>query len=344
VTEPTEREWLEGLRMEDREPVSADVALVREALQLLASDVPIEEVSLPRDALAALARLEARIAELTAQVETPPTAYIKFFHSLQDVDPELALHEGVPRALPPGAKYFSVRLAHLSEVEKASPDEWVNVARSYKVRAEEAEARVVELEGALGRATVALHRYADEQQWLNHREYRVLPGVHGNAEASIALAEIALRIGAFGDDCTFCEQADRAQRDDEARLRDRRSREAYKLLREEWQKERDRAEAAETLARRCVVALEVADKEASIAHDAIWSDEVRGIGGTGFGILHDNERDDSAQSAIWRLHDVVRAALVPCCILPLRHRSGAAPGCGANQMTHSPEWMEERDE
>ena len=62
MTEPTEREWLEGLRMEDREPVSADVALVREALQLLASDVPIEEVSLPRDALAALARLKARIA------------------------------------------------------------------------------------------------------------------------------------------------------------------------------------------------------------------------------------------------------------------------------------------
>ncbi len=51
-------------------------------------------------------------------------------------------------------------------------------------------------------------------------------------------------------------------------------------------------------------ALKTADKEASIVHDAIWAQEVKSAG-----ILHDDERPDSAQSAICRLHEAVRPAL-----------------------------------
>lgn len=50
--------------------------------------------------------------------------------------------------------------------------------------------------------------------------------------------------------------------------------------------------------------LREADKEASIAHDAIWSKEVASCGR-----LHDNDDALSAQSAIWRLHEVARRAL-----------------------------------
>lgn len=66
----------------------------------------------------------------------------------------------------------------------------------------------------------------------------------------------------------------------------------------------NRCQEAEARLKAAMDALEVADKEASVAHDAIWSKEVAPAA-----ILHDNKRTDSAQSAIWRLHEKVRAAL-----------------------------------
>lgn len=62
--------------------------------------------------------------------------------------------------------------------------------------------------------------------------------------------------------------------------------------------------ARDTLLHDAMVALEAAEKEASIAHDAIWSKEVASAG-----ILHDNDREGSASAAIWRLHEAVRPLL-----------------------------------
>jgi len=74
---------------------------------------------------------------------------------------------------------------------------------------------------------------------------------------------------------------------------------------------RERAQTEARLAKvpALVEALRQADAEASVAHDAIWSADVHGLGGTGIDILHNSERNDSANSAIWRLHTIIREAL-----------------------------------
>jgi hypothetical protein len=64
-------------------------------------------------------------------------------------------------------------------------------------------------------------------------------------------------------------------------------------------------------------ALERADKEASVAHDAIWHDN-RGMTSN----LHSNDNPQSAQSAIWRLHNVARPALAAYRALQERAKAG----------------------
>lgn len=51
-------------------------------------------------------------------------------------------------------------------------------------------------------------------------------------------------------------------------------------------------------------ALEAAEREASVAHDAIWHKHVDAIP-----ILHDDDLTESATASIWRLLDAVRPVL-----------------------------------
>jgi hypothetical protein len=61
------------------------------------------------------------------------------------------------------------------------------------------------------------------------------------------------------------------------------------------------------LAARCELleaAMVEVERLASVAHDAIWHPDVQGTD-----VLHANDRADSAQSAIWAIHNLVRPLL-----------------------------------
>lgn len=101
--------------------------------------------------------------------------------------------------------------------------------------------------------------------------------------------------------CPTCAEALKALAELERRLDEQ---EGYPGIAHDFLTAQRRAETAEALVGELREALRVADAEASIVHDAIWDETVGGNGR-----LHDNDDPRSAQSAIWRLHDAVRAAL-----------------------------------